>query len=134
MVACAAVDRGDLAVRLGLCAGEASYLAVTEYSAFLWAAVLGWLVFRERVSPYTLGGRGADRRRLPGRRAAQDARSRRRSTSPPSCRPEHVDREREHADVEDERGEAMDGHDLADVRLGDLTSDVANAIPQVKAK
>ena len=26
---------------------EASYLAVTEYSAFLWAAALGWLVFRE---------------------------------------------------------------------------------------
>jgi S-adenosylmethionine uptake transporter len=36
--------------------GEASYLAVTEYSAFLWASVLGWLVFRERVSLYTLGG------------------------------------------------------------------------------
>ena len=36
--------------------GEASYLAVTEYSAFLWASVLGWLVFRERVSLYTLAG------------------------------------------------------------------------------
>lgn len=36
--------------------GEASYLAVTEYSAFLWASVLGWLVFRERVSFYTLAG------------------------------------------------------------------------------
>ena len=36
--------------------GEASYLAVTEYSAFLWASLLGWLVFRERVSLYTLGG------------------------------------------------------------------------------
>jgi S-adenosylmethionine uptake transporter len=36
--------------------GEASYLAVTEYSAFLWASALGWLVFRERVSLYTLGG------------------------------------------------------------------------------
>lgn len=35
---------------------EASYLAVTEYSAFLWAAVLGWLVFREAVSGYTLVG------------------------------------------------------------------------------
>ena len=35
---------------------EASYLAVTEYSAFLWAAVLGWLMFHERVSLYTLGG------------------------------------------------------------------------------
>jgi drug/metabolite transporter (DMT)-like permease len=36
--------------------GEASYLAVTEYSAFLWASALGWLVFREGVSLYTLGG------------------------------------------------------------------------------
>ena len=36
--------------------GEASYLAVTEYSAFLWASALGWIVFRERVSAYTLGG------------------------------------------------------------------------------
>ena len=36
--------------------GEASYLAVTEYSGFLWAAALGWLVFAEPVSPYTLAG------------------------------------------------------------------------------
>ncbi|HET8749180.1 MAG TPA: DMT family transporter [Sphingomicrobium sp.] len=36
--------------------GEASYLAVTEYSAFLWASALGWLVFRESVSVTTLGG------------------------------------------------------------------------------
>jgi len=35
---------------------EASYLAVTEYSAFIWAAVLGWLVFREPVSLYTIAG------------------------------------------------------------------------------
>lgn len=36
--------------------GEASYLAVTEYSGFLWAAALGWLIFAEPVSPYTLAG------------------------------------------------------------------------------
>ena len=36
--------------------GEASYLAVTEYSGFLWAAALGWLVFAEPVSPDTLAG------------------------------------------------------------------------------
>ena len=36
--------------------GTASYLAVTEYSAFIWASALGWLVFRERVSLYTLAG------------------------------------------------------------------------------
>jgi S-adenosylmethionine uptake transporter len=36
--------------------GPASYLAVTEYSGFLWASVLGWIVFQERVSSYTLAG------------------------------------------------------------------------------
>lgn len=35
---------------------EASYLSVTEYSGFLWAAALGWLVFRESVSLYTIAG------------------------------------------------------------------------------
>jgi S-adenosylmethionine uptake transporter len=35
---------------------DASYLSVTEYSAFLWAAALGWLVFREPVSPFTIAG------------------------------------------------------------------------------
>ena len=34
----------------------ASYLAVTEYSGFLWASALGWVVFHERVSNYTLFG------------------------------------------------------------------------------
>ncbi len=36
--------------------GEAGYLSVTEYSAFIWAAALGWLLFDEAVSPMTLGG------------------------------------------------------------------------------
>lgn len=35
---------------------EASYLAATEYTAFLWAALLGWLLFSEPLSPYTLIG------------------------------------------------------------------------------
>jgi S-adenosylmethionine uptake transporter len=35
---------------------EASYLAVTEYSAFLWASALGWIVFHEKLSGYTLAG------------------------------------------------------------------------------
>ena len=35
---------------------EAGYLSVTEYTGFLWAAALGWLVFREPVSLYTLAG------------------------------------------------------------------------------
>ncbi|HXG98877.1 MAG TPA: DMT family transporter, partial [Sphingomicrobium sp.] len=35
---------------------EASYLAATEYTSFLWAMLLGWLVFGEIVSPFTLAG------------------------------------------------------------------------------
>jgi len=35
---------------------EASYLAATEYTAFLWAMLFGWLAFGETVSPYTLAG------------------------------------------------------------------------------
>jgi S-adenosylmethionine uptake transporter len=36
--------------------GEASYLAPTEYTSLIWAASLGWLVFGERLSPYTTAG------------------------------------------------------------------------------
>lgn len=36
--------------------GAASYLSVTEYSAFVWAAVLGWLIFAELLSPFTIAG------------------------------------------------------------------------------
>jgi S-adenosylmethionine uptake transporter len=35
---------------------EASYLAATEYSGFLWASILGWVIFHERVSLFTLTG------------------------------------------------------------------------------
>ncbi len=35
---------------------EASYLATTEYTSFLWAALFGWLFFAETVSPYTVAG------------------------------------------------------------------------------
>lgn len=35
---------------------EASYLATTEYTSFLWAALFGWIFFREPVSLYTLAG------------------------------------------------------------------------------
>ena len=35
---------------------QASYLAVTEYSAFLWASALGWIVFHEALSSYTVAG------------------------------------------------------------------------------
>ena len=37
---------------------EASYLAVTEYSAFIWAAICGWLFFSEPVSAFTVAGAG----------------------------------------------------------------------------
>jgi S-adenosylmethionine uptake transporter len=36
--------------------GEAGYLATTEYTSFVYAAVLGWAVFGERVAPTTLAG------------------------------------------------------------------------------
>lgn len=35
---------------------EANYLATTEYTAFLWAMLFGWLFFDEQVSLYTLSG------------------------------------------------------------------------------
>lgn len=35
---------------------EASYLAATEYTAFLWAALFGWLVFAEPLSAATVAG------------------------------------------------------------------------------
>lgn len=47
---------GTLLFAWGYARGPASYLAVTEYSGFLWASVLGWLVFHERLSLYTLAG------------------------------------------------------------------------------
>ena len=34
----------------------AAYLSSTEYSGFIYAAVLGWMVFRETVSLFTLTG------------------------------------------------------------------------------
>ena len=35
---------------------EAQVLAPVEYSAFVWAALAGWVAFGETVSPYTLSG------------------------------------------------------------------------------
>ena len=35
---------------------EASYLSATEYTSFLWAALFGWLVFNEPLSPFTVAG------------------------------------------------------------------------------
>jgi S-adenosylmethionine uptake transporter len=36
--------------------GEANYLSTSEYTAFLWAAAFGWMLFGERVSLATLIG------------------------------------------------------------------------------
>jgi S-adenosylmethionine uptake transporter len=47
---------GTLLFAWGYARGPASYLSVTEYSGFIWASFLGWVVFHERVSTYTIGG------------------------------------------------------------------------------
>jgi S-adenosylmethionine uptake transporter len=47
---------GTLLFAWGYARGPASYLAVTEYSGFLWASLMGWLFFREGVSLYTAIG------------------------------------------------------------------------------
>jgi len=47
---------GALLFAFAYARAEASYLAVTEYSAFLWAAALGWMIFGEHVTGYTLAG------------------------------------------------------------------------------
>ncbi len=36
--------------------GEASYLAFTEYTSFVWSILFGWLLFAEVPSVYTLLG------------------------------------------------------------------------------
>jgi S-adenosylmethionine uptake transporter len=35
---------------------EAQHLAPVEYTSFVWAAILGWLIFGEAVPPFTLAG------------------------------------------------------------------------------
>ncbi|HEX8194239.1 MAG TPA: DMT family transporter [Allosphingosinicella sp.] len=35
---------------------EAQHLAPVEYTSFVWAVILGWLVFNEAVQPFTLAG------------------------------------------------------------------------------
>ena len=56
LVACLFSTAGTLLFAWAYARGEASYLAVTEYSAFLWASLLGWLIFDEGVSIYTVAG------------------------------------------------------------------------------
>jgi len=47
---------GTLLYGWGYARGPASYLAVTEYSGFLWASLFGWLAFHERVALTTIAG------------------------------------------------------------------------------
>ena len=56
LVAATLSTSGTLLFGWAYARGEASYLSVTEYSAFLWAAACGWIVFHESVSFYTLAG------------------------------------------------------------------------------
>jgi S-adenosylmethionine uptake transporter len=45
-----------LALAWAYARAEASYLAPVEYTAFVWAAILGWLVFGETVQTLTVAG------------------------------------------------------------------------------
>ena len=56
VVAAALSTTGSLLFAWAYARAQASYLAVTEYSAFIWASILGWLVFREPLSLETLAG------------------------------------------------------------------------------
>ena len=56
LLAAAMSTAGTLLFAWGYARGPASYLAVSEYSGFLWASALGWMFFNERVSTYTLAG------------------------------------------------------------------------------
>jgi S-adenosylmethionine uptake transporter len=56
LVAALMSTAGGLLFSWAYARAEASYLSVTEYSGFLWASALGWLIFHERVSLYTLAG------------------------------------------------------------------------------
>ena len=57
-VASAMSTAGGLMFSWAYARAEASYLAVTEYSAFIWAAALGWVIFEEPVSAFTVAGAG----------------------------------------------------------------------------
>ena len=56
LLACGLAVASMLLLSWAYARAEASYLAATEYTAFLWAALFGWLVFGEKLSPFTLVG------------------------------------------------------------------------------
>jgi S-adenosylmethionine uptake transporter len=47
---------GSFAIAWAYARAEASVLVPTEYSGFVWAAVMGWLFFREAITVPTLAG------------------------------------------------------------------------------
>lgn len=56
LVAGALTVAGSLAIAFAYARAEASVLVPTEYSGFVWAAIFGWLFFREAVTLPTLAG------------------------------------------------------------------------------
>ncbi len=56
LLACALAFTSMLLLSWAYARAEASYLAATEYTSFLWAALFGWLIFAEPLSTYTLVG------------------------------------------------------------------------------
>jgi S-adenosylmethionine uptake transporter len=56
LLACVLAIGSMLLMSWAYARAEASYLAATEYTAFLWAALFGWLIFHEPLSPFTLAG------------------------------------------------------------------------------
>lgn len=55
-LACLLSTAGTLLFAWAYARGPASYLAVTEYSGFIWASFLGWAIFQEQISTATLAG------------------------------------------------------------------------------
>ena len=99
---------------------EAQHLAPVEYTAFIWAVLFGMIFFFEPVRPLTLIGAAMivlacyiAARRRPAPVADVEAAIERRLLAA-----EHVDREGEDAEVEDEGGEAVDGDHVADRLVG----------------
>jgi len=56
LVAATLSTAGGLLFSWAYARAQASYLAATEYSGFLWAALLGWVIFSEAVSLFTVAG------------------------------------------------------------------------------
>lgn len=56
LLACVLAVTSMLLLSWAYARAEASYLAATEYTSFLWAALFGWLIFSEPLSPFTLAG------------------------------------------------------------------------------